>query len=153
MIFLLFIDIGLSANISTEELLKILGVGVSHHVSLLNTEVLEELQFSSLLESSLKEWPWDITHLFGGISDKCKLRCGRSPKSFQNTKTITLSNDIVFSAPILFPKLFCFYVYLKRTNPEKPRRPHTTGHELYQLNALTRNTQFDTPTPKTPTPN
>ena len=76
--FFLFIDIGLSANISTDELLKILGVGVSHHVSLLNTEVLEELQFSSLLESSLKEWPWDISHLFVGLSDKCKFRCGCS---------------------------------------------------------------------------
>ena len=74
--FFLFIDIGLSANISTDELLKILGVGVSHHVSLLNTEVLEELQYPSLLESSLKEWPWDISHLFVGLSDKCMFRCG-----------------------------------------------------------------------------
>ena len=91
--FFLFIDIGLSANISTEELLKILGVGVSHHVSLLNTEVLEELQFSSLLESSLKEWPWDISHLFVGPSDKCKFRCGCSTctiskNSVRNTKPI-----------------------------------------------------------------
>ena len=87
----LFIDIGLSVNISTEELLKILGVGVSHHVSLLNTDVLEELQFSSLLEISLKEWPWDISHLFVGLSDKCKFRCGCSTirkKNVRNTKIV-----------------------------------------------------------------
>ena len=52
---------------------------------------------------------------------------------------------------VFFPGLF-LHVHIESTNPNKPRRPHTTGPRPHQLKTPTQKTQSKTPTPKTPTP-